>query len=103
MRLAMSMSGRNHLDYDSMVVTYAAILMKTNHSDEALENLNREISESPQYSPAWSARAVLHLGQGELKDARSDAQTALQIDRTNIMGIKVLQRLDAPVPPAAKN
>jgi hypothetical protein len=102
MRLAMSMSGRNHLDYDSMVVTYAAILMKTNHSDEALENLNREISESPQYSPAWSARAVLHLGQGELKDARSDAQTALQIDRTNIMGIKVLQRLDAPVPPAAK-
>jgi Tfp pilus assembly protein PilF len=103
MRLAMSMSGRNHLDYDSMVVTYAAILMKTNHPDEALENLNREISESPQYSPAWSARAVLHLGQGELKDARSDAQTALQIDRTNIMGMRVLQRLDAHATPALKN
>jgi Tfp pilus assembly protein PilF len=103
MRKAMSMSGRNHLDYDSMVVTFAAILMKTNHPDEALENLNREISESPQYSPAWSARAVLHLGQGELKDARSDAQTALQIDRTNIMGMRVLQRLDAHVSPESKN
>ncbi len=103
MRKAMSMNRRNHLDYDSMVVTYAAILMKTNHTGEALENLNREISESPQYSPAWSARAVLHLGQGELKDARSDAQTALQIDRTNIMGMRVLQRLDTHVSPESKN
>ena len=103
MRKAMSMSGRNHLDYDSMVVTYAAILMKTNHTDEARENLNREILESPQYSPAWSARAVLHLGQGELKDARSDAQTALQIDRTNLMGMRVLQRLDAHASPAPES
>jgi tetratricopeptide (TPR) repeat protein len=103
MRKAMSLSGRNHLDYDSMVVTYAALLMKTNHNGEALENLNREISESPKYSPAWSARAVLHLGKGELKEARSDALTALQIDNTNFMGIRVLQRLDTPVSPTSKN
>lgn len=94
MRKAMSLSGRNHLDYDAMVVTYAAILMKTNHPEEARDNLNREISESPHYSPAWSARAVYHLSQGELKDARLDAQTSLQIDRTNLMGMTVLQRLD---------
>jgi Flp pilus assembly protein TadD len=86
-----------------MVVTYAALLMKTNHNGEALENLNREISESPKYSPAWSARAVLHLGKGELKEARSDALTALQIDNTNFMGIRVLQRLDTPVSPTSKN
>ncbi|HTC63718.1 MAG TPA: tetratricopeptide repeat protein [Candidatus Saccharimonadales bacterium] len=103
MRKAMSMSGRDHLDYDSMVVTYAALLMKTNHTGEALENLNREISQAPQYSPAWSARAILHLGQGELKDARSDAQTALQIDRTNIMAVRVLQSLARPVSPESKN
>jgi tetratricopeptide (TPR) repeat protein len=103
MRKAMSMSGRNHLDYDSMVVSYAALLMKTNHTDEALENLNREISESPQYSPAWSARAVLHLGKGEMKDASSDAQTALKIDRTNIMAVRVLQRLATTVSPQSKN
>jgi Tfp pilus assembly protein PilF len=103
MRTAMSMSGRNHLDYDSMVVSYAALLMKTNHTDEALENLNREISESPQYSPAWSARAVLHLGKGEMKDASSDAQTALKIDRTNIMAVRVLQRVATSVSPQSKN
>lgn len=103
MRLAMSMSGRNHLDYDSMVVTYAALLMKTNHTGEALENLNREISESPKYSPAWSARAVLHLGKGELKEARSDALASLQIDNTNFIGIRVLQSVDANTPPPSKN
>ncbi|HET6142203.1 MAG TPA: hypothetical protein VFE02_01750 [Candidatus Acidoferrales bacterium] len=94
MRKAVSLSGRNHLDYDEMMVTYAAILMKTNHPDEARQNLNREIFESPRYSPAWSARAVLHLSQGELRDARADAQTSLQIDNSNLMGITVLQRLD---------
>jgi tetratricopeptide (TPR) repeat protein len=95
MRVAVSLSGRNHLDYDSMMVSYAAILMKTNHPDEARQNLNREILESPQYSPAWSARAVYHLSQGELKDARADAQTSLQIDHSNLTGLNVLQRIDS--------
>jgi Tfp pilus assembly protein PilF len=95
MRVAVSLSGRNHLDYDSMMVSYAAILMKTNHPDEARQNLNREISESPQYSPAWSARAVYYLSQGQLKDARADAQTSLQIDHSNLTGLTVLQRLDS--------
>jgi tetratricopeptide (TPR) repeat protein len=102
MRKAMSMSGRNHLDYDSMVVSFAAILMKTNHTDEALENLNREISESPQYSPAWSARAVLHFGRGDLNDAQSDAQSALRVDSTNIMAVRVLQRISTPVSTESK-
>ena len=36
MEKALSMSGRNNLNYDFMVVTFAAILMKTNHADRAL-------------------------------------------------------------------
>ncbi len=100
MEKALSLSGRNHLDYDSMVVTYAAILLKTNHPDMALARLNREISEVPEYSPAWSARAVLHLSQGEFKEARADAQKSLSLNRTNLMGMDVLRRLDALAAPA---
>ena len=99
MEKAMSLSGRNHLDYDSMVVMYAAILLKTNHPDLALERLNREISEAPEYSPAWSARAVVHLSKGELKEARADAQKSLSINRTNLTGMDVLRRVDAIAPP----
>ena len=70
MEKALSMSGRNNLNYDFMVVTFAAILMKTNHADRALEYLNREIAESPLYAPAWSTRAELHYQQGEFAAAR---------------------------------
>ena len=76
MEKALSLSGRNNLDYDFMVVTYAAILMKTNQPDEALENLNREITESPLYAPGWSTRAELHYQQGELAAARAPTPQA---------------------------
>ncbi len=102
MEKALSLSDRNHLDYDSMVVTYAAILLKTNHPDLALERLNREISEMPEYSPAWSARAVLHMSKGEFKEARADAEKSLSLNHTNLMGMDVLLRLDAPAAPIQK-
>ena len=60
MEKALSVSGRNNLNYDFMVVTYAAILMKTNRADRALGYLNQEITESPLYEQAWSTRAELH-------------------------------------------
>ena len=74
MEKALSMSGRNNLNYDFMVVSFAAILMKTNHTDGALEYLNREIAEAPAYAPAWSTRAQLHYQLGQLEAARADAR-----------------------------
>ena len=76
---ALSKSGRNNINYDFMVETFAAILIKTNHADWALANLNREIAESPLYAPAWLARAELHFQQGEFAAAREDARMGLRL------------------------
>ena len=103
MEKALSMAGRNNLDFDAMVVTYAAILMKTNHPDAALVCLNREIAEAPAYAPAWSTRAVLHLSQDDLQAARSDAQAALRLNPTDQIGIRILMRLNAPAPSTPKH
>jgi len=98
MEKALSMSGRNNLNYDSMVVAFAAILMKTNHADGALEYLNREIEESPAYGPAWSTRAELHYEQGARAAARADAETALRLNLADAQAADVLQRLEAAAP-----
>jgi tetratricopeptide (TPR) repeat protein len=95
MEKALHMSGRNNLNYDFMVVTFATILMKTNHSDGALEYLNREIAEAPAYAPAWSTRAELHCQHGEYAEARADADAALRLDPSNVEAQDVLSRIDA--------
>jgi tetratricopeptide (TPR) repeat protein len=76
-------------------VTFAAILMKTNHADGALEYLNREIAESPTYAPAWSLRAELHYQQNELAAARDDAETALRLNPDDLQAQGILRRLDS--------
>jgi len=98
MEKALSMSGRNNLNYDFMVVYFAAILMKTNHADGALEYLNREITESPAYAPAWSTRAELHYQLGQPEAARTDADTALRFNPDDPQAQDVLRRLDALIP-----
>jgi Tfp pilus assembly protein PilF len=103
MEKALSMSGRNNLNYDFMVVTFAAILMKTNHSDGALEYLNREITEAPAYAPAWSMRAALHYQQGELAVARADAETALRLNTGDLQAQDLLRRLETAAPIAPQN
>jgi Tfp pilus assembly protein PilF len=89
------MSGRNNINYDFMIATYAAILMKTNHADQALEYLNREISEAPSYPGAWSTRSDLHYQQGDLTAARTDAESALRLDPRDPKAQLVLQMLNA--------
>ena len=98
MEKAVRMSGRNNINYDFMVVTFSAILMKTNHADGALEYLNREITEAPEYAPAWSMRAALHFEQGEHAAARTDAETALRLNPGDFQAQDVLRRLDASAP-----
>jgi protein O-mannosyl-transferase len=99
MEKALRMSGRNNINYDFMVVTYAAILMKTNHTDQALEYLNRETSAAPSFAPAWSMRAELHRQRGEFDAGRADAETALRLDPGDAQAQRVLQSLHAPVAP----
>jgi tetratricopeptide (TPR) repeat protein len=96
MEKALSMSGRSNLNYDFMVVYFAAILMKTNHADGALEYLNREIEEAPTYAPAWSTRAQLHLQQGESSAARADAEMALRLNPGDLQAQDVLRQLSPP-------
>jgi len=103
MERALSMSGRNNINYDFMAVTFATILIKTNHPDWALANLNREITESPLYAPAWLARAELHFQQGEFAAAREDARVGLRLAPGDPHAQEVLRRVEASVPPAPQH
>ena len=103
MEKALSMSGRNNINYDFMAVTFAVILIKANHADWALANLNREIAESPLYAPAWLARADLHYERGEFAAAREDARTGLRLAPGDPHAQDVLRRVEASSPPAPQN
>jgi protein O-mannosyl-transferase len=99
---AFYMSHRDNPNYDFMAVNYAAVLMQTEHMDGALEVLNREIAESPNYSRAWSNRAVIRYKQGQAAPARADAEAALRLDPQNAQALKLMSLLDAPATPAPK-
>jgi tetratricopeptide (TPR) repeat protein len=100
MEKALSLSGRNSLDYDFMIVTYSAILIKMHQPDKALENLNREVTESPFYVQGWMTRAALHYQQGELAAARADAHKGLSLNPGDPHVQDVVRRLDASNVPA---
>jgi protein O-mannosyl-transferase len=100
MEKAFYMSGRNNPNYDFMVVNFAAILMKTNHADAALELLNHEIADVPTYAPGWANRANLDFTAGRLADARADAETALRLDPGNTEAQAVLTVLQSSAPSA---
>jgi tetratricopeptide (TPR) repeat protein len=103
MEKALSISGRNNLNYDFMVVTYAAILMKTNRADRALGYLNQVITESPLYVQAWSTRAELHYQRGEFAAARDDARMALRLAPGDAQAQDVSRRVDAFVSAAPQH
>ena len=94
---SLSVRGEEPL-YDFMAVNYAAALIQTGRIDEALELLNREITESPSYARAWSNRAVIRHKRGEIEAARGDATIALKLDPTNAQAQNVLQLLNAGTP-----
>jgi tetratricopeptide (TPR) repeat protein len=83
MEKAFSMVGRENLAYDEIAVNLAALYIQTNHIDGALDLLNREIAESPEYAPAWANRAVIHYKRGDTAAARADLETALRLDPGN--------------------
>ncbi len=93
MERALRMSDRTNINYDYMAVNCAALLMQSGRPGDALAVLDREIAEAPNYSRAWSNRAVLRLQQGQFVYARTDAETALRLDPKNAQAAGVLQKL----------
>jgi Tfp pilus assembly protein PilF len=79
-------------------VNFAAVLAQTNHVDAGLDLLNREISESPGYAPAWAARAIIHYKRREIELARADAETALQLNPEDIQTLNLMPNLGASEP-----
>ena len=96
MEQALYTSRRDNPNYDFMAVNLAAVLMQTDHMGRALELLNREIAESPEYARAWSNRAVIHYKRGEMALARADAEVAMRLDPSNRQTWNLLQILKAP-------
>ncbi|HZP34650.1 MAG TPA: tetratricopeptide repeat protein [Candidatus Acidoferrales bacterium] len=93
---ALKMSDRSNPNYDYMAVNFATVLMQTNHLQGALDVLNREISESPNYARAWANRAVIHYKEGQNAPARSDAEAALRLDPANKQAQNLLHVLATP-------
>jgi Tfp pilus assembly protein PilF len=101
MERAVNMSGRNDPNYDFMDVSLALLLLKTGHMSDAMEVLNREIAESPEYARAWVSRGVIEYQQGNLDSARADAGSALRLEPDNPEAQKLLLVLIGAPPIAA--
>jgi protein O-mannosyl-transferase len=81
---------RDNPNYDYISVNLAGVLIKLHDNDQALKILDEIIGKSPNYSRAWSNRAVIHFGRGEAEQARSDAETALRLDSGNAQAANLL-------------
>ena len=84
--------------YDEIAVNLAALYIKTDHIDGALDLLNREIAKSPRYGPAWANRALARYKRGETDGARADAETALRLDANNRDAQDLIRLLNTPAP-----
>ncbi len=101
MERAVRMSGRNDPNYDFMDVSLALLLLRTGHASDAMEIINREIAESPEYARAWVSRGVLEYQRGDLVSARADAGTALRLEPDNPEAQKLMLVLIGAPPIAA--
>jgi protein O-mannosyl-transferase len=92
-------STRENPNYDYMAVNLAALYIQTDHLDGAMQLLNREIAEAPEYGRAWANRAVIHYKRGETAAARSDAETALRLEPGNSQAQNLTRLLKATSQP----
>jgi protein O-mannosyl-transferase len=95
---SLTLIGKGNINYSFTAVNLAGVLMKLGANDQALKLLNDVIASTPDYSRAWSNRAVIHLQSGDRSSARSDAERALQLDPTNFQAQTLLNVLNAPSP-----
>jgi tetratricopeptide (TPR) repeat protein len=87
---ALSLTSRESPNYDFIAVNLAAVEMKLGANGDALKILDEETTRFPNSTRAWSNRAVLRFERGETGAARSDAETALQLDPTNVQAQNLL-------------
>jgi len=90
LRRAVEISDRSDFDYDYRAASLASLEIQLGRLDDAMRLLNREIAQSPGYSPYWSNRAALWLKIGRTAEARSDALAALRLDPANAQAAGVL-------------
>jgi Tfp pilus assembly protein PilF len=93
---ALSLTGKDNIDYDFRAVNLAAQLMKLGENDDALKLLNQEIATSPGCARAWSNRAAIRYGRGEVASAFADAQVAAHLDPANSQAQNLLILLKEP-------
>jgi len=99
---ALKMSRRDNPHYDYMAVNLAGVWMQAGRTNSAMDLLNREIAESPEYARAWSNRAVIRYQRGDLGPARTDAEAALRLDRDNSQAQNLIRLLDTPAPASSR-
>jgi len=93
---ALSLTGKDNIDYDFRAVNLAAQLMKLEQNDDALKLLDQEIATSPGCARAWSNRAAIRYGRGEVASALADAQIAIRLDPANSQAQNLLILLKEP-------
>jgi Tfp pilus assembly protein PilF len=99
---SLTLIGKDNINYSFTAVNLAGVLMKLGANDQALKLLDDVIAATPDYSRAWSNRAVIHLRSGDRSTARSDAERALQLDPTNAQAQTLLNVLNAPLSAIAR-
>lgn len=93
MKQALDTSNRDNPNYDFMAVNLAGLWMQTGDNFDAIQLLNREITESPGYARAWANRAVIRYRLGQSAAARSDAEAALRLDANNSQALGLMRLL----------
>jgi protein O-mannosyl-transferase len=93
---ALSQTSETSPYYDVLKVNLARYLTVLGEADDALKLLNEAIANSPGYALAWSSRAAIRYERGDMASVRSDAETALRLDPTNIQAQALLKDLNVP-------
>lgn len=75
------------------LVNIAVSLMRSGENADATRFLNLAIAGSPNFSLAWSNRALISYESRDFRSARADAQNALQLDPGNFQARYVLEAL----------
>ena len=57
--------------------------------DEAIASLTTLVSRFPKFARGWSSRAVLHARQGNIEQARTDANQAMKLPRDAMVAYQV--------------
>jgi Tfp pilus assembly protein PilF len=90
---AVSMTPGGSPDRAYVQTNLAWQLLRMGETENALKVLNEVIASSPDYSRAWSERAITRYKRGEAAAARSDLEMALRLDPRNEQALALISLL----------